>query len=196
MPQNIETPQLGELDWSPDVRSASLNAVFEHATSCCAVAEQWYAAKRRSKRSWGRALRVMAIILGFLAAILPVIAEITTSRGKPGVAPGWAAVSLAGAAACVALDQYFGFSSAWMRFMIAEQRLSNQRERFQYAWNQHLIDVADPPTDDQTNALLTLARDSVTTVQAIIDKETSDWLADFRQVLTDSDKQLTSTAHQ
>lgn len=80
-----------------------------------------------------------ALLLGLVAAVLPVISELTITAGKPAVAPGWAAVALAGAAACVGLDRYLGFSSGWMRFMTAEQQLARQRQAFEYAWNELLV---------------------------------------------------------
>ena len=189
-PKDIDQPRLGQPDWSPDQRAASLATVFNHATSVCLSAEAWYAAKRPSKRAWGRALRVAAILLGFVAAVLPVISEITSANGKAVVPPGWAAVALAAAAACVAFDRFFGFSTGWMRFITAAQALERQREEFEYAWNEVLVTVGSPITDEEVAALLGLAHATVVAVQSIIETETSGWLTDFRGALTDSERHL------
>ncbi len=70
-------------------------------------------------------LRVSAIACGAVAAILPILSQIYTTDDKAAIAPGWAAVALAGAAALVGLDRYFGFSSGWTRFMAAELRITS-----------------------------------------------------------------------
>lgn len=192
MSNDIDTPELGELAWEPASRTASLSAVFAHAVEVSAAAQKWYAEKRPSKRAWGRGLRVFAILLGAGGAILPIVTEITSSSGKPGIAPGWAAVALALAAACIGLDRYFGFSSGWMRFMIAEQRLVRQRNDFEYSWNQIGAGLDAPPTDRDVDRLLALAHANVLAVQDIIALETADWLTDFRGALAEADRSLTS----
>lgn len=90
---DLARPDLNELDSSPAHRSESLSTVFSHAVSLATAAESWYATKRRSKRYWGRTLRVGAILLGTVAAVLPVLGQIFTNDGKPAIPPGWAAVS-------------------------------------------------------------------------------------------------------
>src|SRR5947208_12299698 len=77
---DVERPDLEQLDWSQERRADSVARVFAHALSVATSAEQWYAAKRRSKRWWGRALRVAAILLGGIAALLPILSEIYTTH--------------------------------------------------------------------------------------------------------------------
>jgi hypothetical protein len=121
---------------------------------------------------------------------LPIIAEITTTAGKPGVAPAWSAVALAVAAGCIGLDRYFGFSSGWMRFMAAEQRLIRQRQEFEFSWNEKLATVSDQLTELDVSALLDLAHENARSIQDIIGAETGDWVTDFRGALTDADRGL------
>jgi hypothetical protein len=191
VPNDLATPGLGELDWHADSRTASLSAVFAHAIGVVTEAQTWYASKRPSKRAWGRALRVTAILLGTAGAVLPIVSQITSTSGKPAIAPGWSAVAVAAALACIGLDRYFGFSSGWMRFMAADQRLARQRSDFEYSWNQIRAGLTDPPTDEDVNRLLELARANVLAVQDIIGAETSDWLADFRGALSEAEQTLT-----
>jgi SMODS and SLOG-associating 2TM effector domain 2 len=141
---NDEIPPLGELDWSPNARTESLSKVFAQAVAVSKNAENWYDGKYRSKRQWGRRLRMTAIVLGIVGGVLPIVTEITSSSGKPTIAPGWTAVALVLAAGCGILDRYLGFSSAWMRFIVAMQRLERQRRDFEYAWNEARIKVSRP----------------------------------------------------
>lgn len=190
MTKDIATPELGELDWDSTNRAAALSAVFAHAVAVSTAAQTWYAEKRPAKRLWGRALRVLAILLGATGAVLPILAEITATAGNPVIAPGWSAVALALAATCVGLDRYFGFSSGWMRFMAAEQRLVRQRHDFEYSWNQLLATESGTPTGDDVVKLVGLAHANVLVVQDIVAGETSDWLAEFRGALADAERRL------
>jgi hypothetical protein len=187
---DLDTPELGELQWGAASRAASLSAVYAHAVAVSTAAQKWYASKRPSKRAWGRALRVAAILLGTAAAVLPIVSQITATSGKAAIAPGWSAVAVAAALASVALDRYFGFSSGWMRFMAADQRLVRQRSDFEYAWNQIRAAVNDPPADDDVRRLLELAHANVLAVQDIIASETADWLTDFRGALSEAEQSL------
>lgn len=190
--KDLDTPRLGELDWAAESRTASLSAVFVHAVAVSSEAQSWYAGKRPAKRAWGRALRVLAILLGTAAAVLPIVSQITSNSGRPSIAPGWSAVAVALALGCIGLDRYFGFSSGWMRFMAADQHLARQRTDFEYAWNQIHATIAEAPTDDDVLRLLELAHQNVLSVQAIIAGETADWLSDFRGALAEADRSLTA----
>ena len=139
MAKNIENKALGQLDWSEKSRVKSLTEVFEYAIGVSREAQDWYEGKHPSKRSSGRALRLTGLLFLGVGGVLPIISEISSSAsGKPAIAPGWAAVALALAAGCGILDRYLGYSSAWMRFILAEQRLESQRQDFASE------DLADP----------------------------------------------------
>lgn len=187
---DLERPDLAELDWSAQQRRASLSAVYDHAVGLTNSAEGWYARKRPSKKRWGRALRVCALLLGAAAVVLPILAEMSTTDGKPSIAPGWSAVALAAAATLVTLDHYFGFSSAWMRFMAAELRLTHLRHDFQYAWNAQRAAMADPPADGDVATLLALAKSLAIGVNDIVAQETDHWVMDFRGSLERTEQAL------
>jgi hypothetical protein len=187
---DLDRADLGELDWSVERRSEALSHVFDHAIGLASGAEAWYALKRRPKRQWGRALRVSAILLGLVAAVLPIVSQIYTNDDKPVIAPGWAAVALAVAAAAIALDRYFGFSSAWMRFMTSELRLTRLRHDFEYNWQAARAGAAIPPSDGDVARLLALARALVLAVDDVIADETAMWTSEFRTMLENAERRL------
>lgn len=190
---DIKNSNLGELDWSPDSRSASLTKVYDHTMGVSTTAQNWYAAKHPSKRASGRALRLTGLLFLGVGGVLPIISEISSSTsGKPTIAPGWAAVALALAAGCGILDRFLGYSSAWMRFILAEQRLERQRRDFEYAWNELLTKLSNPPTEAAVDELLKLARENVKKVEDIIDRETAEWITEFRGVLAEAERSLTA----
>ena len=171
---------LEELDWTTAQRSESLSVVFRHAVGFAASAEEWYATKRRAKRQGGRVLRVGAILLGTVAAVLPILSQIYTNDAKPAIAPGWAAVALAAAAALIAFDRYFGFSAGWMRFMAAELHVTRLRHGFEYDWQAVRAAATNPPSDKDVTALLARARAFVLAVDDAIADETGAWITEFR----------------
>jgi low affinity Fe/Cu permease len=52
-----------------------------------------------------------------VAGVLPVLSQIFGAGSSVKIQPAWAAVALAIAVSLVALDRFFGFSSAWARYM-------------------------------------------------------------------------------
>jgi hypothetical protein len=189
--RDLDRPDLEELDWSIEHRSASLSTVYRHATALAAGAERWYADRRRGKRRWGRALRAGAIVSGTAAVILPILGQIYTNEHEsPVIAPAWAAVALAIAGALVALDRFFGFSPGWARFMATELTLTRLRHDFQYAWQEARAAGADSPSDVAVLDLLAHARTFVLAVDDAIAKETGDWIEEFRTTLKESETKL------
>lgn len=187
---DLERPNLPQLAWGRDARAASLTEVYEHAVGLAVAAERWYASKRPAKRAAGRTLRVGTVVLGAIAAVIPILSEITAAHGDPGIAPGWAAVSLAIAAAFISLDRFFGFSSGWMRFMEAELQLTRLRHTFEYAWNDLRATSQDPPDDAELAAYLKLAEEFVLAVDGIVAQETAGWITEFRGGLAHTEQGL------
>ena len=194
MTEDLERPNLAALDWSASERAKSLEAVFNHAVGLAGNAEAWYARKRPTKKRCGRALRVGAVVLGSVGAIVPILAEIFTTNSKPAIAPGWAAVALAVAATLIALDHYLGFSNGWMRFMGAELRVTRLRHDFEYSWNARCARSADPPTTAEVAALLELARTVALAIDDVVAEETGSWIAEFRRNLDRAEQELGAAA--
>ena len=144
---DLTRADLPQLDWSPSARVASLATVYAHAVSTATASEAWYAAHRGSKRLAGRALRVLALLLGRgRGGAADPLADLHRRERQPQVEPAWASVALAIAAGLVALDRYFGASDAWMRFMTAEMQIARLRQDFEYEWNIARAKAGDPPT--------------------------------------------------
>ncbi len=187
-PRDVATPSLGELDWSPEGRSESLSKVYAHADGLALEAEQWYARRRRPKRIGGMCARVGAIVLGAVAAILPIVAQISVGAdGKPSIEPAWASIALGAAAALVALDLFFGFTSGWMRFMATEMHLTRLRHDFEYRWE------AARASGAPFQELLEHARAFVLAVHDELERETGSWVSEFRSNLAVTERGLGPT---
>lgn len=184
---DLPRPDLDELVWTPDKRAESLAVVFTHAVGLAHGAEDWYAGRRRGKRIGGRSLRVGAIVLGAVAAVLPVVAQIGGGNGIP---PGWATIALAAAAMLVALDRFLGFTSGWMRYMATELAITRLRHDFEYEWQERLVTLPSEPSHEDSVALIELARTLVLAVDDAISAETGTWAVDFRSQLDATEADL------
>lgn len=187
---DMQRAVLGQLDWSVPGREESLAEVFDHAVGVATTAEGWYRAKKQSKRRGAIWLRVAAIVLTAVAAILPIVGQIfTDANGAPAIAPGWAAVVLGVAAALIGLDRFFGFTSAWMRFISAELAIASLRRDFEYEWETARAAVSTL-TSEYVKDRLAKAHELEKAVDDAVAAETNTWIAEFTTTLGAADKNI------
>ena len=180
----FENGKLGELSWKHGKIQSSLHVIFHHASKNAAGAIDWYEGKIGTKKAWARSLRVSTIIFVTIAGIIPILAQIFTV-----IAPAWASVALAIAAALVMLDRFFGFSSAWMRYISAKLQLSQILKEFRIDWEVERASwEGREPDGDQVKVMLCKARSFITQVDEIVRKETDEWLKQFQSILKQIDK--------
>src|SRR6185503_9882880 len=72
------------------------------------------------------------------------------NRRETPIAPAWASVLLAVALLFIAIDRFFGFSTAWMRYISAELQLKQLKETFELDSEAMLASLqGQPPSPDQ-----------------------------------------------
>lgn len=175
---NIETPRFPELDWSTDDHRPPLDALYEYAIATGRQARQWYVDRHGVKRRWGRSLRLIAILMGVIAVVVPILAQLW-----PEVPPGLSTVAIALGAVFISLDRFFGASAGWMRFIQAEQRLTERLSQFEFDWAAIRLASADPTASAALSAHLELVRGVVEDVQRIVAEETNAWIEEFNSGL-------------
>ena len=190
--QDIRSAQLGSLDWRPEQASKSLDVIYDHAVDVASQAIDWYLAARGPKKRWAQRLRVGAIVMVAAAGILPVLSQIFSAGGSVKIQPAWAAVALAIAVALVALDRFFGFSSAWARYMATGQAISAALNQFRLDWQQSICQHADQPAQEGIDHLLGLAKDLVAKTDDLVQAETLQWVKEFRETLTEIERSAQS----
>jgi hypothetical protein len=188
--EDLEPGTLERLSWQPDKAPASLDAVFDYAKKVAEDAIAWYREKKPPKKRWARWCRGLAIALGSAAAILPILAQIfRRADGVPVIAPAWASAALVVAAALVAFDRFFGFSSAWIRFMKADLRLTKTLAEFYIDWEaEKAVWKGAQPDEDQLKRMLGRAKKLITEVNDIVQEETNEWIRDFQSALKQIDQ--------
>lgn len=171
------------LDWSAEHRRASIHTVYRRAEKHALEAINWYLLSKRQKKFWAQLLRLGAIGLTALAGLLPIVSEIYRFSS-----PAWASIVLGLAGVALAVDKFFGFSSAWIRFIAAEHQIRQSLHEFQmdYELEQAGWDEAQPSVE-QTQQMLNRCKAFLYQVDAIIRQETDQWLAEFQDALKQID---------
>jgi hypothetical protein len=187
--QDIRPAELGSLDWSPEHARQSLDLIYQHVIGVASQAISWYLTARGPKRRWAQRLRVGAIIMVAVAGVLPVLSQIFGAGSSVKIQPAWAAVALAIAVSLVALDRFFGFSSAWARYMATGQAISAALNQFRLDWQQSScqLPVGGLPEESIDN-LLDLAKTLVRKTDDLVQAETSQWVKEFRETLTEIER--------
>lgn len=126
---DLEPGRFPDLPWGDGEMVASLETVYHWVEDQAIRAATWYLNEKKAKSRWSRALRILAILFATAGAALPFIAA------NNGVVDfEWGYVLLALAAGAVAMDRYFGFSTAWMRYIAAEQAIQRRLQEMQFSW--------------------------------------------------------------
>jgi SMODS and SLOG-associating 2TM effector domain 2 len=177
------------LAWDTADVEGSLSRLKAFASSRAAEAVSYYRRIKQPKKWWATRLRVLSLVFAGISGILPLLSQIwADSRGRPVIAPAWASVALALAAGAVAIDRYFGFSSAWMRFMASELKISRALDQFELDWEATRAGIGVETAGDTASLLMDRARHFVADVADIVGGETAQWMSEFRETMRQLDE--------
>jgi len=175
-PDDIELPDLPALTWAPGGLRADLAALRAWSEGVANEAVTWYMAEKRLKARWSRRLRALAIILATLGGAVPVVA-LASRHPEYG---NWGYLLLALAAGSVAYDRFFGYSSAWLRYVATATVIQTDLADFRVGWAAELAAIGDrEPTADEVSALIGVAREFVGRVNEAVRLETDAWRSEF-----------------
>jgi len=175
---DIEWPTLDpDLKWDPPAAD-SLGKLYAYVVKFSDATIGWYQTRRWPKRRWGVFMRLGAIVLGVTAGLVPISEQL----GMGMIPPAWSTVMLAAAGLFVTIDSFFGFTSGWVRYMLAQQKVERAKDIFLMEWNALKVAKAD----DQTQ--LERAKTFLLTVGRIVDDETQEWATEFQSALKEMEK--------
>ena len=175
---DIQWPVLEpELQWDtpPD---ESLKKIYAYVVALSTATIQWYQTRRQPKRIWGVSLRLGALLLTALAGLVPLTQQI----GMTQLNPVWSTVMLAAAGVFVSVDVFAGFTSGWVRYMLAQQKVERLRDAFLFEWNSLKVAKTD------THGMLERAKTFVLAVGNVVDDETQEWASEFQNALKEMEK--------
>ncbi len=188
---DLKFVNLESFSWTSNDRINSLEKVFKYVSSEAQQAINWYLSKKNSKRIWARILRFAAILATTVAGLIPLLSQISISHQKMSVSPAWASVALVVAVALVGFDKFFGFSSAWIRFLTTEVQIRKTLQAFQIDWEiqKAALKGADP-SDDQVQDMLIQCKTFLAQINVILENEMTSWKQEYQAAL----KQIDDTA--
>ena len=180
------------LEWSTkDMTLASLAWLFDYATGEAEAAVGWYQRKKIPKKRGAVVIRAISVVIATVAGILPLMSQLA---GASIIPPALASVALALGVALLALDKYFGFSRAWMRYVTTDLRIQQLLNEFRFDWETARIGYeATDPDVEGTRAMVKLLRGFVSSLRTAIRDETNEWVRDFTTSLGELEKYLKQT---
>lgn len=179
-----------DLDWSTAKQDQSLKKVFKLSQQHATRAIDWYLHARRGKRRLAHTFRLMAILSGALAGALPMLSEILKSNETFQFSPAYASLALAVTALSLSLDRFFGFSTSWLRYIMAEQDIRKVLQEFQLDWQGEAVALRknDPLSPEDVQRMIGMAKLFMNKVNDIIRQETQTWVAEFQDNLKQLDQ--------
>jgi 4-amino-4-deoxy-L-arabinose transferase-like glycosyltransferase len=183
-PKDLLPEQFPATSWETGATAASLEKLRSYVAAEAKQAADWYIRKRSFKRRAGQATRLGAMIAGATAGILPVFAQILGQDGKYAFSPSWATVLLAAAALLVTIDYFFGYTSGWVRYLEASQKIVRCMYDFQFDWEMLRTNwVGHDPSTEEVRAALQRLKGAAIQVHQVIQEETTAWAAEFRSTV-------------
>jgi len=140
----------------------------------------WYSRNMTNRKKWGQRLRMMAILLTSLASITPILVQLLPNEQPYQKWGLLASVFAVLGATCVGLDNYFGASSGWMRYVSAYQEINSRLEALQFGWARLALTAPTMPREQRLTALMDLLQGFIISVNEAIKQETQDWMAEFK----------------
>ncbi len=183
--RDVQPKAIDVSNWDSEHRKKSIDKVYQRAEKHALETINWYLLSKQEKKIWAQGLRFGVIILTALGGLLPIFSEMG------GFSSVWASIALGFAGVLLAIDKFFGCSSAWMRFIAAEHQVRQCLHEFQMDYELEQLEWDGvQPTTEQTKKILDRCKAFLFQVDAIIRQETDQWLAEFQDAL----KQIDSAA--
>lgn len=193
--EELTSPDFPSLAWQANQMSEDLAKLFAYATEEATRAIAYYAAKRAPKKLGARVLRLGAIFATTVAALIPVFSQIFEKAGKPIIAPAWSTVAAGIAVLFILLDKFWGFTGAWVRFMVTEQALGEALTAFRIDWeSKKLAWGGTEPSQEQVREMIAESKAFLAQIHKVVQQETNTWVTEFQGVVTQQEQAAKAAA--
>lgn len=183
-------PQPGQSDGAQATAAmewSALEPLVKQAIASARATHAWYDKRASHVKNLSRWSRLVAIWLGVLGGLCPLL---PTSMFAPfleyfpasgATATGSGLVFFGFAGGCLLLDQAFGFSSAWMRYRLAELRLGKLIRTFEVAVESELAKCGGKILSaHRADYVLARLKGFVADVENRKIEETENWVAELK----------------
>jgi len=160
-----------------DQAATSLGSRYQCAVRRAREAIDWYDGAAGRKGWWARVVTGLAVVLFGLGGLIPLAKAATLTNGD--ATWGYILVGVGGIA--VLYDRFFGLSSGWTRYRLAELKLRRILNEFLDDWHKTAFgkDLKAPPDDVALDLLARIAALNAS-VHETVREETETWAAEFR----------------
>jgi SMODS and SLOG-associating 2TM effector domain 2 len=124
---------------------------------------------------------------------MPLLA--TMDAGGDLALQSWGYVAIALAAALIAADSAFGFSTSWIRYRTTQNEMERLLTGFRFDWAIELGKLnGSAPRPEQVENLLRVQRNFAEAIEAACEAETNTWVQEFRSSLAELAKAYRSAS--
>lgn len=171
------------ISWKQETLEDDLKYMSDYAIKLAEQNMNYYTHNSKFKRSWAKILRLIAIFATAIGGLLPVLSQIGI-KYEINIDPAWATVSISIAITAIGLDRFFGFSSAWMRFVTTEIKIQGKIEQFKInIENEKFSWRGISPDFDKGKSTLNLTVNFINEISDIVKDETNTWMLEFQSVI-------------
>jgi len=174
------------LEWNSGDVPTLLQGLLKYVEDQAQESVSWYWRNKRWKSFLSQWIQFLAVVLTSGAAIVPIIGQLVRSETLKNSL--WASLLVGLAAALLALDKAFGFSSGWARYVMTATNIRKSLEEFRMDWAVLIAKAGPSPTPEQIEALTERAKEFRVTVEGLILQETKDWVTEFQNNLAQLEK--------
>lgn len=174
--------------WDSSKPWDSLAELFAATLQHGQAAIGWYRINIRNKRAGSQIIRLLAILLFSVGALIPLVINIARVEGKSNELfdAQWGYISFAVATGLLAADKFYGFSTGWARYIKTQLVLERGLSDLRYEWVALASKVpCQQPTPDQIQAMIQKLKEFVDFAHTQIEQETEAWVVEFQTSLSD-----------
>jgi hypothetical protein len=159
-------------------------------------AVDWYIRNTRYKRHGSYIFRYLAIVLGGIAGLLPIVWGVLPAAAQQFSKLQGEQVSLLVslllglAAVLVGLDRFSDCSAGWMRYMLTAFNIRKELQSFRLEWACLYSERPQPLTREHACKALELAKTFVLAIEQHVGEETRQWATEFQQNLAAMEKEV------
>ena len=181
----------GNIYPSKIVEIKDTEALYYFVETKAIEAIEWYLRNKRMKCRFSQWIRFGAILSLAVGGMFPIIAGL--GAGIQYSQYGY--VFIAFAAALIGLDKFFGFSTAWIRFMSTQIALQKLLAEMQMTWSAYGLthkhaEPENPATaEDQKKIIQTLTQFRLDIV-SMVEHEMKIWVEEFQSNLAVLDRKV------
>lgn len=180
----------------PTDQIEALTRLYSHTVTKAEGNIRWYTRNAKLKKGRAQIIRLVSLTLLGMGSVTPILIDLMNRRiaiQEHQIPPSIASLIIAAGTGLIALDRFWGYSTAWMRFLTTEMQIKSILETFEFDWHTQINGRESKSAgfvEDMINRCATL-RDKI---NSIVHEETRTWVDEFQASLRAYDSNLKSVS--